>query len=248
MKDAPNPTLRADDMILPDRSRALVGFRAWRLRRISSNPSKVVIGPLGFHTKDNPWLTDDLVGEARCAFSRRSAKENRSRCFGGTPSEDCHCGLYGYATLEKLQLEMSSCSHAPPYILGIVAIEGRILRWTHGFKAQRAMILAFFNPSVDGPWISSHFMREMYCSYFGVRGGLGLLGAEHLWEMHAHHISQYNYIPGFHDIPILHHREPFRDLEFLRGWADARNCDLYVDTIDPDEPLKGTVQNLTGGR
>lgn len=53
------------------------------------------------------------------------------------PDPDCRCGYYAYKSLEACLLAYDF-SHAPPEVVGQVALEGRIIRMQETYRAQFA--------------------------------------------------------------------------------------------------------------
>ena len=227
----------AEELTIPDRSQALVGFRCWRLK--IHNPldreATVRLSPYSMSFYDGKalgsWEQDTLSAEADCYRKHWSVTNHTERM----PDAKCNCGLHGFATLEDALHYTGKSAVHPPLIMGMVAVEGKVLRQSKGFRAEKATLLALFDPIVVQSQPPERGAYSVY-SYFLGRN-LPLPGEGCLREEYGGKVAQYVMPPKLKDVPLYLHATPFDDIAFLREWARARNCELYADSI-ADEPLK----------
>jgi hypothetical protein len=74
----------------------------------------------------------------------------------------------------------------------------------------------------------------MSLEQFNEFSGLGSMphpAGDYDLEMYAGRLAPFVAMPNHPDVPLYLDDMPFHNLDFLRAWADARNCDLYSDSI-----------------
>lgn len=144
-------------MNVPDRSRAVLGFRRFGLALWDEDIEILsLIVDRAVSSKPRSWNQETLEATARCGNHNPSPNHH-------PPSSKCQCGLYAHGTY------ISAISpYRRPHIkhritlVGVVAGWGKILRWSRGFKAEHMMVLAFFLPAVranadEARRITQHF-------------------------------------------------------------------------------------------
>lgn len=115
----------------------VIGWRAWEVHRLG----KLI--RLGSVTHSAHWPVADYVyaecnGQRECQFSSD----------GRVPGEDCSCGLYAARDYEHLTkgLPYAAYDDRAPRIIGEVAMSGKVIVGTQGWKAERARVNKLYVP------------------------------------------------------------------------------------------------------
>jgi hypothetical protein len=108
----------------------VLGFRMWTMR------------PGGLHGAKVTWREPNLT--ARCLVTRDDV---------GVPHADGRCGRLGcgvYATKELRPLLTAHIeAHSYGYVVGLVALTGRVVEHEHGYRAEQARIVALVAVGAD---------------------------------------------------------------------------------------------------
>ena len=89
------------------------------------------------------WLPNERR-KAECLFGHAGRVDPHD-----APDPDCRCGYYAYTSLEACLLAYDF-SHAPPEVVGQVALEGRIIRTHETYRAEFAYPVKL--EVLDLPW------------------------------------------------------------------------------------------------
>lgn len=117
--------------VVPDVLGEVVGWRAWRVLH-PLEPAKIRLQSLGAGggVHASIWSPGKVM-EAFCASSHE------------VPNERCSCGFYAAGTLDHLlsmsyHLGFDYEDHRDTLVVGEVAMQGKIIPGTQGWRAQRA--------------------------------------------------------------------------------------------------------------
>jgi hypothetical protein len=143
---------------VPDSIEPLVGYRAWHV-------AGALLLPIGH--RDPAATTPPWDGanrhwvSATCSFETPdpvtdSTRERLQHIYSKlglpyesfpdgpntVPGEGCSCGFYAMKTLSRVQQLSMELRRGPDLILGRVALAGKVIEYTAGYRAARARIAA----------------------------------------------------------------------------------------------------------
>lgn len=113
-------------------------WREWNIANAYSHLiSDVCLSSTG-HNQDFIWT--DSITEARCELNETEHE---------IASENCSCGIYGYATLQDLMIATFAGYTASP-IFGLIQCYGNVFLYEHGARVQYAKpVFLFIDPDYD---------------------------------------------------------------------------------------------------
>lgn len=121
----------------------VIGWRAWDVVKLG----KLV--RLGSVTAKSHWRTSNWT-QARCPQSGGGPtclKSSDGRCRG----ENCHCGLYSARDFEHLtaHLPYAQYRNGEDKIIGQIALAGKVIEGSQGYRAERARIVRIYVPQTN---------------------------------------------------------------------------------------------------
>jgi hypothetical protein len=148
---------------VPDSIEPLVGYRAWFFTNnvhgalLSLGGGSLGGGPdTAWEGANRHWVSADCPfgSPERESASMRARLEQICSKLGYLPEsildrpphvipgEDCSCGFYAMKTLSRVQQLSMELRWGPDLILGRVALAGKVIEYTVGYRAARARIAA----------------------------------------------------------------------------------------------------------
>ncbi|HET8975015.1 MAG TPA: hypothetical protein VFN15_00185 [Solirubrobacterales bacterium] len=112
-----------------------LGFRAWHLDERG----------LQSLNRDHAWSPGENLADCKRAQRGRLRRVAEPHAHAEIPAEGCECGLFAYHSLDMAEYYGRMFGGS---ILGAVSCSGGISVYRHGFRAQRARVLALLVP----PW------------------------------------------------------------------------------------------------
>lgn len=100
----------------------VLGFRAWRLMNGLLYGAKVV------------WQKPEMSADCLHRVSGEDLPHSVGKC--GPPS----CGIYAVKDLQRLKRELGPWGSS--YVLGVVAMTGKVIEHEHGYRAARGTVVA----------------------------------------------------------------------------------------------------------
>ena len=131
---------RLPDVRVPDVVGEIIAFRAWKV--IGDNPSLPMLASVTHGTTiwhPGHWTLATCNGRDYCPASKDH----------GIPGESCSCGLYAALDREHLVTKMGygrEHQNGPPVFVGEVALSGKVIPGTQGWRAERGRIARLFVP------------------------------------------------------------------------------------------------------
>jgi hypothetical protein len=124
----------------PDVLGEVLAFRAWRVEELWGEPPH--LASLG----DDLWPTGEWM-EAECGHCEEP------------PGERCSCGIYAARDRRHL-VGMGYNKGQGVRVIGDVALAGKVIPGSHGFRAARARVVRLYVPFVE--WELAVELRSAY--------------------------------------------------------------------------------------
>jgi hypothetical protein len=87
------------------------------------------------------WLDGTCTAQCKIDTAMTAWRDDPPGPPHQAPHEDCHCGVYGALTLERLQYQYS---HYTQTNIAVIAAEGQTLIGTRGLRTQYARVVAYW--------------------------------------------------------------------------------------------------------
>lgn len=150
-KEIEVPTLATEREVVPTE---VIGWRAWDVLQLGK------LYRLGSVTYDAHWPVADWV-HAECDGQRFCERSSDGR----VPGESCHCGLYAARDLQHLTKELSYADYNDAdgksfRVIGQVAMAGKVIVGTQGWKAERARVFHLYVP--HNHWRVGAILAQQY--------------------------------------------------------------------------------------
>lgn len=135
-KDQPPRTNRGgDELPISVRAEPITGYRVWR---VTTTPDGMALKSLNH---DYVWAVENtaecLSGPSVVVPHPRSMTLNPPPHEEAAPSRDCACGFYSMLPSQPLE-EWSHLIYGKVHASGTVALRGRVLKCSMGYKAEYA--------------------------------------------------------------------------------------------------------------
>jgi hypothetical protein len=155
-----------DGIRIPDVVGEITGWRAWQRVGTISVPRLMSVTATAFRVKhlDAIWPTDRWF-YAQCP---------NGHVKGQIPAEGCKCGIYSARDRDHLvALNYGAYTKTDHKVIGEIAMAGKVIPGSQGFKAERARIKRLIVPYEDWRW------AEPLAAAYNVPVEVGFLFANH---------------------------------------------------------------------
>lgn len=104
----------------------ITAWRAWRVenRMPTAQRPELRLVSVGYNMVWEPGKKH----EAKCAMGTRHP----------APDWGCHCGIWGFKTVEEMMRVLQQHRYRGPAVLGTISLWGKVIETEHGFRAQYA--------------------------------------------------------------------------------------------------------------
>lgn len=132
-------------------STEVLGWRAWDVHKLGK---LVRLGSVSSH---GHWPVADWI-YAECGGIRSCESSSDGRC----PGENCSCGLYSARDLEQLtdELPYANYDNRQVKVIGQVAMAGKVVVGTQGFRAEKARVAHLYVPHTH--WKLGRTLSKQY--------------------------------------------------------------------------------------
>lgn len=169
-------SLVSPEIHFPDRTRAIRGFRIFRVNFARNRGWLPVLAPVA-QGNHSDWPLPDYRATATCKKGAAAyLVEGRSH---DAPYPGCRCGLHGYRSIQVCESDQHfGVSETTGYLsnsylrcMAVVAFSGESMVYSKGIRAARAEVLAFLDPR--DVWMKRPDSRYVYDIF---RAGVEKLG------------------------------------------------------------------------